>query len=160
MSHMVKRSITKYSSFVNNTLNSLMDHEATQESSLRKYSINDSKIPRELGIYLKDCGELRQWCIRKLRKLLSRYRWYDVVNLLKIIKAKGLNIVVLMALADNEDDLLNYISSGSFDKTKVIKLLMSELGISSDAAERLVNGKNINHKPLRMFRWNFLPRSI
>ncbi len=157
---MVKRSIIKYSNFVNTTLNSLMNHEATQELSLRKYRVNDSKVPRELMIYLKDCGELRQWCIGRLRILLSRYRWYDVVNLLKVVKVKGLNIVVLMALANDEGDFLNYISSGSFDKNKVIKLLVNDVGISSDDAESLVNGKVIERKPLRMFRWNFLPRSI
>ncbi|ABW01486.1 hypothetical protein Cmaq_0646 [Caldivirga maquilingensis IC-167] len=157
---MVKRSIIKYSDFVNDTLNSLMNHEATQESSLRKYRVNDSKVPRGVVNYFKDCGELRQWCISRLRILLSRYRWYDVANLLKAIKVKGLSVIVLMALANDEDDLLNYVSSGSFDKNKVIKILMNELGISGDAAEHLVNGKVIEHKPLRMFRWNFLPRSI
>ena len=157
---MAKRSITKYSSFVNSNLNSLMNHEATQESSLRKYRVNDSRVPREVVVYLKDCGELRQWCISRLRILLSRYRWYDVVNLLKVIKVKGLSVIVLMALADDEGSLLNYVSSGSFDRNKVIKLLVSEVGISSDAAEHLVNGKGIEHKPLRIFRWNFLPRSI
>ncbi len=156
----MKKSITKYSSFVNSTLNSLVSHEAIQESSLRKYRVNDSKIPRELIIYFRDCGELRQWCISRLRILLSRYRWYDVVNLLKVIKVKGLSVIVLMALADDEGSLLNYVSSGSFDKNKVIKLLTSELGISSDAAERLLNGKGVERKPLRMFKWNFLPRSI
>ncbi len=157
---MVKRSITKYSSLINNGLNALINHEVTQEASIRKYRVNDDKPPREVMVYVRECGELRQWCISRLRILLSRYRWYDVVNLLKSSKARGLNMVVLMALADDEEGLARYISTGAFDKTKVIQVIASELKVSINEAEDIINGGRREHNPLRMLKWNFLPRSI
>lgn len=156
---MGKKSIIKYSNFINDSLKELMHHEPTQGVNLRKYRINN-KLPKEALMYLKGCGDLEQWCISKLRILLSMYRTYDVINMLKSISDKGLNMVVSMALVNDEEELMRYVLTGTFDKAKIINILINELGINTDKAEEILSGRREGNKPIKSFKWRFLPRSI
>lgn len=159
MVSMVRRSLARFSEELLKRLDSLKGSELEERDHIKKFNTL-GKTPKWLNKELDACGQYKRWCIERIQKLLRRYRWYDVYNLIKKAKLKGRNLLVLAALVDSEDLLLKYVEDGTFNKEYVVNILTRELKISRDEAVGLVSGGSKESTSLSWVKWRFLPRSI